>query len=112
MRVKGDWEGISGFWIDDPQSPDGQRWIATAHGWTKVQARLRELANGKCELNLSEDCMGAHDPWPDSHHRRGRGTGGSKRDDRIVISGKRNLLLTCRPCHQLAKIETKAEIFG
>lgn len=110
MRIKGDWESIPGDWIDDPQSPDGKRWIASRYGWEKIQQRTKEVAHGRCELNLAIDCSGAT-IYLDTHHRRGRGTGGSKRDDRIWILGKRNLLAGCRQCHDLARIERKEEIW-
>lgn len=109
MKIRGEWNGIPGFWIDDPQSPDGKRWIATHYGWDRVKERVKEIANGRCELNLSENCQGAN-YWLDTHHRRGRG--GGKRDDRITILGKRNLMACCRTCHDSAKIETKEEVFG
>jgi hypothetical protein len=108
VNVKGEWEGIPGHWLTDPQSPDGRRFIATHYGWDKVQARVRDLCGSRCEMNLSEYCQG-RTQWLDTHHRRGRG--GGKRDDRIYILGKRNLLGVCRPCHDLAKIESKAEVF-
>lgn len=109
MKTKGDWEGIPGFWLDDSVSPDGKRFIATHYGWDKVKERVKTIANGRCELNLAADCQGSTF-WLDTHHRRGRG--GGKRDDRIFISGKRNLIAGCRACHDLAKIETKQEVFG
>jgi hypothetical protein len=111
MKRAGKWEDVPGVWIDDPASPDGVRFVASHYGWEKIRTRVKEIAKGRCEINLSENCAG-RTYWLDTHHRRGRGTGGSKRDDRIVIMGKRNLLATCRPCHDLAKIETKEEVFG
>jgi hypothetical protein len=110
MKFKGEWERVPGWWIDDPASPDGKRFIATHHGWELIQKRVKELANNRCELNLASDCAG-HTLYLDTHHRRGRGSGGSKRDDRIWILGIRNLKSACRPCHSLAKIETKTEVF-
>lgn len=110
MKIKGEWEGIPGWWLDDPQSPDGKRFIATHYGWDQIKERVKEVAHARCELNLSADCAG-YTQYLDTHHRRGRGTGGSKRDDRIRINGIRNLLAGCRVCHDLAKIETKAEVF-
>lgn len=111
MKVKGEWERIPGWWLDDLASPDKKRFIATHYGWDQVRERVKEIAKGRCELNLSEHCAGAT-LYLDTHHRRGRGTGGSKRDDRIWIVGVRNLKAVCRPCHDLAKIETKLEVFG
>ena len=110
MKWKETWEGVPGFYVDDPQSPDGRRWIATHWGWGIVQERVKELAHNRCELNLAIDCAGVT-RYLDTHHRRGRGAGGAKRDDRIVILGKRNLLAACRSCHDLAKIERKEEIW-
>ena len=109
MRLKGEWEGIPGHWLRDSQSPDGQRFIATHYGWERIRDRVKELAHGQCELNIAEDCQ-PRTYWLDTHHRRGRG--GGKRDDRIVILGKRNLVACCRQCHGLATIETREEVFG
>jgi hypothetical protein len=109
MKVPGEWEGIPGFWLDDPASPDGKRWIATHYGWEKVCQRVKALCQGRCELNLSDNCS-IRSHWLDTHHRRGRG--GGKRDDRIWILGVRALKAACRPCHAIAKIETLEEVFG
>lgn len=109
MKVKGTWDGIPGWWIDDPASPDGKRWIATAYGWDKITERVKQEANFRCQLNLADDCQG-QTQWLDTHHRRGRG--GGKRDDRITILGVRNLKAACRDCHQIAKIERKDEVYG
>ncbi len=110
MKVKGTWDGIPGWWIDDPASPDGKRWIATAYGWDKITERVKQEANFRCQLNLADDCQGRQTQWLDTHHRRGRG--GGKRDDRITILGVRNLKAACRDCHQIAKIERKDEVYG
>lgn len=109
MKVSGYYEGVPGHWLDDPASPDGRRWIATAYGWEKIQERVKQECQSRCELNTSEHCQG-HSQWLDIHHRRGRG--GGKRDDRIWILGKRNLKACCRACHQLARIERKEEVFA
>jgi hypothetical protein len=109
MKTKGDYEGFPGWWIDDPASPDGKRFIATHYGWDLIKERVKQEANFRCQLNLSENCQG-RSQWQDVHHRRGRG--GGKRDDRITILGRRNLLCCCRCCHSLAKIERKDEIYG
>ena len=109
MKRSEHWEGIPGWMLDDPTSPDGKRWIATGYGWDKIIARVKADANYRCQLNISEHCQGTSQ-WLDVHHRRGRG--GGKRDDRIYIVGKMNLLACCRNCHQIARIETKEEVYG
>jgi hypothetical protein len=109
IKEKGDWEGCPGEWITDPHSPDGKRFIASQFGWAKIQARMRDESKGKCELGLSGACPGRTE-WLDVHHRRGRG--GGKRDDRIWVDGMRNLLAVCRPCHSIARIELKGEVYG
>jgi hypothetical protein len=67
------------------------RVILRGIAYTKMKARLRELARSRCE-----NC-GARTPNGDVHHPNGRG--GGKRDDRIVVAGIRNLFYWCRSCH-------------
>lgn len=99
MKIKGLWEGIPGFWIDDPQSPDGRRWIATHYGWELIQKKLKERARERCELVISDNCQ-LRTQWGDAHHVYGRG--GGKRDDRLSM-----LKYACRNCHAIAKIERR-----
>ena len=93
MKEAGQWEGVPGHWLDS-----NRRFIATKYGWRMVVARLRKLADNRCE-NCGCRCQG------DPHHRYGRG--GGKRDDRIWKDGRRNLLLLCRLCHDTAVIERR-----
>ncbi len=59
--------------------------------YTRMKAKLRELAENKCE-----EC-GRYDTKGDVHHKLGRG--GGKRDDRIFVDGVRQLFYYCRKCH-------------
>lgn len=104
MKVRGEWNGIPGYWHDDKYSPDGKRWIATQYGWTRVQALVKETAQNRCQLANTADCAG-RTQWGDTHHIYGRG--GGKRDDRLTVAGRPNLAYACRPCHNEAKIKRR-----
>jgi len=96
IRERGKWEGCFGHWI-------GDRWVATKAGWEKVRRRLAEKANFRCE-----HCGRILLYSGDAHHRRGRGAGSAKRDDRIELpDGTRNLIYLCRECHSEQAIERK-----
>ena len=107
MKIKGTWHGIPGYWIDDQASIDGRRWIATHYGWEKIQALVKQEAQGRCELNLSDNCASATQ-WGDTHHVYGRG--GGKREDRLQVEGIQMLKFACRSCHEIAKIERRLPV--
>ncbi|MGH3430817.1 MAG: hypothetical protein ACRDQZ_25155 [Mycobacteriales bacterium] len=108
MKVKGDYAGIPGWWIDDDESPskDGKRFVTTKAGWKLMRRRVYEIDGGACQggrcsrrgrLALSEGHV---------HHlnMRGRGLGSSVREDRPWITLKdgkreRNLCFVCPSCH-------------
>jgi hypothetical protein len=82
------------------ESQKDGRVILRGTAYLKMKARLRALANRTCEK--CGDYIGDRG---DVHHQNGRG--GGKRDDRIVIDGKRNLLYYCRSCHDGKHIPAK-----
>lgn len=95
---------IPGEWIDDAQSPDGFRFIATPYGWKKLTEWGARLARWcQPELNLSET-WSAHlgNEW---HHVYGRG--GGKRDDRLVVADRINLRWLCRHHHDKTSIKRR-----
>jgi 5-methylcytosine-specific restriction endonuclease McrA len=67
--------------------------------YAKMKAKLRELADSKCERCGKFTLQG------DVEHIVGRG--GGKRDDRIFVDGKRNLEYLCRVCHSGRHIPDK-----
>jgi hypothetical protein len=77
---------------DIQQMRDG-RVILRGMAYAKMRSKLRELANNKCEV------CGRFDMNGDVDHVVIRGMGGAKRDDRIFVDGKRNLIYKCRNCH-------------
>jgi hypothetical protein len=68
------------------------RVILRGMAYTRMKVKLGQLADWKCE---NEGC-GRRVMQGDVHHANGRG--GGKRDDRIFVDGKRNLLYYCRAC--------------
>lgn len=95
MKTKANYElsdgtKIGGHFIEDPTMPDGQRFVATPHGWQKLTAWGHQ--------NVTSCACGPH-TGTEWHHIYGRGAGGSRRDDRPRVDGKPNLLWVCRPCH-------------
>lgn len=104
MRIKGEWEGVPGFWIDDDYSPDGKRFVATHYGWEKIEARVKSDAREVCALHTSANCPG-RTQWGDVHHVYGRG--GGKREDRPVVRGIVMLVYGCRPCHNEVRIKRR-----
>jgi hypothetical protein len=69
------------------------RVILSGAAYSKMKAKLRELAGNKCEV------CGRFDLNGDVDHVTIRGMGAAKRDDRIFVDGKRNLKYKCRGCH-------------
>lgn len=67
------------------------RIILRGMAYQKMKAKLRELAQNKCETCGKFTLSG------DVEHVNGRG--GGRRDDRIFVKGKRNLKYLCRICH-------------
>jgi hypothetical protein len=67
------------------------RVILRGVAYAKMKAKLRNLADSRCE-NCGHGTVDG-----DVHHPSGRG--GGKRDDRIYVDGKRNLFYWCRSCH-------------
>ena len=67
------------------------RVILHGNAYTKMKAKLRQIAGGTCEK------CGIYSTQGDVHHPNGRG--GGKRDDRIFVNGVRNLFYWCRSCH-------------
>lgn len=75
---------------DIDEQKDG-RIILRGNAWKKMRLKLKSLAKGMCEM-----CQD-HTENGDAHHVNGRG--GGRRDDRIFVDGKRNMLYVCRECH-------------
>jgi hypothetical protein len=69
------------------------RLILSGSAYAKMKAKLRDLAQSKCEV------CGFYTTTGDVDHVVIRGMGGAKRDDRIFVDGKRNLIYKCRGCH-------------
>jgi hypothetical protein len=69
------------------------RIMLSGSAYQKMKAKLRELAENKCERCSKFTLQG------DVEHITIRGMGAAKRDDRIFVDGKRNLLYLCRVCH-------------
>ena len=61
----------------------------------RMRVALGELAQWKCELCGKYTGLGSGEV----DHIALRGMGGAKRDDRIMVEGKRQLRWVCRPCH-------------
>lgn len=69
------------------------RVILRGVAYSKMKAKLRDLANSCCEKCSRHLGRGEGDV----EHPNGRG--GGRRDDRIFVDGKRNLYFWCRECH-------------
>ena len=93
------WDGIPGRWIDDSTALDGRRFVASDYGFNKLRARLRTLAQYRCEL------CGRYCPRGDLHHVYGRGLSGGKREDRWKVGTERFLKYLCRICHEVQVIK-------
>jgi len=80
---------------------DGREVCVTAAAWRRRRRERIEMARYRCEC--CEDCAshrGRRCNRPiaqcaDVHHRKRRGLGGAKRDDRLE-----NLEADCRTCHR------------
>jgi hypothetical protein len=79
------------------------RLILRGRAYHQMRVKLCGLAEEKCE---NEGC-GRRTVLEDgeAHHTNGRG--GGKRDDRIIIEGKRNLFWFCKPCHRGEHVPAK-----
>jgi hypothetical protein len=99
MKSRGHWEyagvKIPGHWINDKTSPDGKRFVATAHGWSMLRVAKYRVTGGTCHLRHPGCLVRMTLDSSDLHHTgvHGRGLGGSWRDDRVTE-------IACRPCHR------------
>lgn len=80
------------------EQKDG-RIILRGMAYRKMKAKLRELAEDKCER------CGKFTMQGDVEHVHKRGAG--KRDDRIFVDGVRNLIYLCRQCHAGRHVPSK-----
>lgn len=79
----------------------GDRVLLFGTFYAQMKRKLRELANNQCER------CGKFTMQGDVEHITIRGMGAAKRDDRIFVNGKRNLLYLCRTCHSGRHIPDK-----
>lgn len=92
---------LPGKFVQDPQSPDGQRWIGTRESNRIICTLVCEMANSRCELQTSEKCWG----WTpfgsgDPHHVIHKKMGGANTEDRIWVCGEKVRVWSCKACHR------------
>lgn len=88
----------------------GGRLILRGQLYSRMRKQLCKEADGRCEILVSpfKPC-GKYTPLHkgEAHHSQHRGLGGAKRDDRIYISGQRNLFWACQECHNGEHVPAK-----
>src|SRR5216684_1878653 len=92
---------LPGRFLQDPASPDGLRWIATRESGRVIRKLVCEMANARCELKTSPQCL----KWAplrngDPHHVHHKKMGGANTEDRIWVNGERVRICTCKNCHR------------
>jgi hypothetical protein len=100
FTFQGEDYSLSGRFIEDQQSPDLLRWIATRESNAVIRSIVYEIADGKCEMHRLGNCW----KWAPvdrghPHHLIHKKMGGAYTDDRIWVCGKRIRIWACPTCH-------------
>lgn len=96
---------LAGRFVNDPTSPDGQRWIAAYASKPIIRRIVCELAGAMCEMSNSPECWKSAPVWVGHpHHVRHKKMGNAFGDDRIFleIDGQtvRIRVWGCPVCHR------------
>lgn len=95
MKTYQEWNGIKGYWYDDPYSPDGRRWVVAKADLKALREYNLWKANHRCEKCKRPVTLLMFE----LHHVYGRGGGGGKREDRRSVCGIRFTRVDCKQCH-------------
>lgn len=101
FRLSGKDYSLPGRFLQDPESPDGMRWVATPDSNKIIRRIVCQMANSRCEWKLVPHCWGylplevGH-----PHHSITKGMGGAHSDDRIFVGGEQIRFWVCPTCHR------------